>query len=285
MRYRNPRIPEGINTSDRHPLREFLLLAGGALLLVVVLGWLLGLFGGELARRLPFEYEAALVPDAMLDSDATPALQGYLDDIAARVSTQMGLPDDIQVRLHFSGGDTFNAFATLGGNVLLYRGLVERLPHENALTMLIAHEIAHVAHRDPIVGIGRGAAIQLVSGLLFGDPNLAVLGNAGIYTQLHFSREMERDADAAALEVVSAIYGHVAGAGDLFTVIRREREAIGSGEPLAIFSSHPLDRQRLQAIDALARERAWSTEGAITPLPEAFADWMAASVGGDATQR
>ena len=53
MKYRNPQIPEGINVSDRHPLKELLVLAGGALLLLVLLSWLLGQFGGRLARLLP----------------------------------------------------------------------------------------------------------------------------------------------------------------------------------------------------------------------------------------
>ena len=277
MKYSNRQIPEGINTSDQHPLKEFLVLAGGAVLLIVVLAWLLGQFGGRLARLLPFEHEVALVPTGLLSSDAGPELQSYLDELSMRVTGQMDLPESMPIHLHFSGGDTFNAFATLGGNVLLYRGLVEKLPHENALAMLIAHEIAHVVHRDPIVGIGRGAAIQVVVGLLLGNPNLGVLGNAGIYTQLHFNREMERAADAAALAAVDGLYGHVAGADDLFKVMQAERVASGAGEMPAIFSSHPLDRRRLQAIDELSRERGWSTIGQTTPLPPAFAAWMQAA--------
>ena len=179
------------------------------------------------------------------------------------------------MRVHASGDDTFNAFATLGGHVLLFRGLLEALPNENALVMLMAHEIAHVRHRDPIVSIGRGAAIQLVVGLLFGDPNLAALGRAGIYTQLHFNRDMERSADADALRAVYAIYGHVAGAADLFSLIQQKRRHAGRGEPPAIFSSHPLDRQRLDAIADSVRQNGWADTGKVTPLPDAYPTWMA----------
>lgn len=285
MKYSNRQIPEGINTSKEHPLKEFLILAGGAMLLIVVLAWLLGQFGGRLARLVPFEHEVAFAPTELLDSDAGPALQSYLDDLTARITAQMALPEPMQIHVHFSGGDTFNAFATLGGNVLLYRGLVEKLPHENALAMLMAHEIAHVVHRDPIVGIGRGAAIQVVAGLLLGNPNLGVLGKAGIYTQLHFNREMERAADEAALTAVNGLYGHVAGANALFKVMQAERVASDTGEAPAIFSSHPLDQRRLQAIDDLSRERVWSTIGQITPLPAGFATWVrAASSSADADE-
>jgi predicted Zn-dependent protease len=275
VKYRNPQIPEGINVSDRHPLKELLVLAGGALLLLVLLSWLLGQFGGRLARLLPFEQEAALAPVSMLSSDAGPELQAYLDRLGGRLRAQMAMPDAMQIHLHVGGGDTFNAFATLGGNILLYRGLLERMPHENALAMLLAHEMAHVEHRDPITGIGQGAAIALVTGLLLGDPNLAVLGSAGLYTQLHYTREMEREADIAALEAVQGLYGHIDGARDLFEVIHAQRDSSGREELPAIFSSHPLDQQRIEAISELAHARVWSEAGETTPLPPAFGRWMA----------
>ncbi|MGB5568464.1 MAG: M48 family metalloprotease, partial [Sedimenticolaceae bacterium] len=141
MKYRNPPIPEGINVSDRHPLRELLSLAGGALVLLVLLSWLMGQFGGRLARLLPFEHEVALAPVSMLRSDAGPELQAYLERLSTRVSEQLDLPSGMQIHLNLDGGDTFNAFATLGGNIVLYRGLLECLPHENALVMLLAHEM------------------------------------------------------------------------------------------------------------------------------------------------
>lgn len=274
MKYRNPSIPEGINVTDRHPLRELATLLGTAVLLIALLSWLLGQFGGHLARLLPFAYEQSMVPVSLLASDAPPALQAYLDTLGTRVAAQMDLPAEMAVHLHFSGGDTVNAFATLGGNILLFRGLVEHLPNENALAMLLAHEIAHVLHRDPIVGIVQGAAIGVMLSLLVGNPDLSVLGSTGLYTQLHFSRAMERDADAVALAAVYGVYGHLAGAGELFDAIQAQRQRMGNGETPAIFSSHPLDQQRLQAITDIAQEKGWSTDGKITPLPAEFSRWM-----------
>ena len=277
MKYRNPQIPEGINVTKRHPLKELFVLLGGALLLIVVLSWVVAQFGGELARLVPFEYEQALAPDALLDSDAGSELDTYLAQLSERLQKQMAIPDEIAIKVHFSGDGAFNAFATLGGNVLLYRGLVEQLPHENALAMLLAHEIAHIVHRDPIVGVGRGVGIQLVLSTMLGNPDLSVLGNAGLYTQLYFNRDMERAADAAALGAVHGLYGHVAGAKELFEVIKAERDRVGDGELPAMFSSHPLDQERLDAIAQLAEENAWSRSGTTTPLPASFVDWMKAA--------
>lgn len=156
MKHNNPQLPEGINTSGRHPRKEFALLAAGALLLLVFPAWLFGEFGGRLARLVPFESGVRLVPDGMLGSVAGAELQQYIDGLAARIATEIQLSDEMVVKVHVSGAETFNAFANLGGNVLLYRRLLEKLPHENALAVLIALETAHVLHRDP----GRRRAAQ-----------------------------------------------------------------------------------------------------------------------------
>ncbi len=277
MKYSNPQIPEGINVSHRHPLKELLILLGGALVLVVFLSWILAEFGGRLARLVPFEQELSMAPDSLLSSDAPPALQRYLDDLAQRLQTQMDLPEGMTIKLHLSGSDPVNAFATLGGNVLLFRGLVEKLPNENALAMLLAHEIAHVQHRDPIAGVGQAAAVQTMLSLLFGNADLSILGSAGLHTQLSFNRDMERAADAAALAAVYRVYGHLAGANDLFATIQAERRRTGDGEAPAFFSSHPLDQERLDAIVATAKANDWSTEGEVTPLPAQFSRWMRAA--------
>ncbi len=274
MKYSNPQIPEGINVSDRHPLKELLILLGGALVLVVVLSWILAEFGGRLARLVPFEHELSMAPDSLLSSDAPPALQRYLDDLAQRLQTQMDLPEGMTIKLHVSGSDSFNAFATLGGNILLFRGLVEKLPNENALAMLLAHEIAHVQHRDPIAGVGQTAAVQTMLSLLFGSADLSILGSAGLHTQLSFNRDMERAADATALAAVYRVYGHLAGANDLFAAIQAERRRTGDGESPAFFSSHPLDQERLDAIIATAKANGWSTDGSVTPLPSQFSAWL-----------
>ena len=91
---------------------EFAVLAGGALLLIVVAGWLLGQVGGGLAR-LPVRKGDGAGAAALLVNDAGPELQACLDRLAVRLVQHIGSADGMQVQVHFSGGDTFNAFATL----------------------------------------------------------------------------------------------------------------------------------------------------------------------------
>jgi beta-barrel assembly-enhancing protease len=281
MRYRNPTLPEGINTSQVHPLREFALLSLGALALIGALALALGYFGGHLSRWLvSVETEAAWGESLREQLDETvtpPPLRHYLDGLEARVAAVMPQPAGMHIKLLYSDGDTVNAFATLGGTIMLYRGLLELIPHENALVMLIAHEMAHAESRDPIVSIGSAIGIQAAVSLLLYGSDATPLQNAGFFTQLAFSRDMEQAADVAALQALEEIYGHVSGADDLFRLIQSERREKGDGEPPAFLSTHPLDEKRIQSIARIARERGWRRGLPTTPLPAEFKTWLDAA--------
>ncbi len=272
MEYRNTQPPEGINVSHTHPLKELVLLLGGAILIIVVLSLVLSHSMGYLARFIPFEKEVALTRDLDLGSETPPALQRYLDALTARIGRAMELPPGMRLQVHYSNDATLNAFSTLGGHLMLYRGLLEKMPNENTLAMLIAHEVAHVKHRDPIRAIGSGAALQILLALTIGRTNADVLANAGSFTLLSFTREMESAADAAALQTLDRLYGHVGGATRLFEVINKARDGM---ELPAFFSTHPLDEQRIRALREMATANGWPLKGPLTPLPAGYRGWLA----------
>jgi hypothetical protein len=60
MHYENPKIPEGINVSTEHPLKEFAQLLIGALVVVVILATALALLAEHLVRYVPFEMEVEI---------------------------------------------------------------------------------------------------------------------------------------------------------------------------------------------------------------------------------
>jgi predicted Zn-dependent protease len=271
MEYSNPQIPEGINTSQQHPLREFLLLSAGVLGLVLLLVLIVAMAGERLATWIPFRAEVALAEPYL--AQLAPLEQQedgrYLQRLAERLTAGMELPDGMDITVHYLEGDTVNAFATLGGHVVIYQGLLEKLPHENALAMVLAHEIAHIKLRHPIRSLGRGVSVALLLNAItgFGDRQAAagLLGEAGLLTLLRFSREQERLADREALAAVQRLYGHVAGAVDLFEMLEGERRH--GVEPPQFLSSHPLDRDRIESMQRLALEMGWPAEGEVSPLP------------------
>lgn len=282
MKIRNAPVPEGINVSKHNPLIEFFLLGGSLALGAALIGLVLIFAAGSLARYTPVEWEVALAEAVFAELQADsglapdPAEAAALEELralAARLTPHMALPEGLPVTVHFLDDDTVNAFATLGGHVFIFRGLVERLESENALAMVMAHEIAHVARRDPAAALSGAIALQLALAVVLGSASESVHGlitGPNALMLLAFGREAERQSDRAALAAVARLYGHVGGAGDLFALLQAEAARQGADDPPAIFSTHPLSQDRIEAIGRTAAERGWPHEGALTPMPKAL---------------
>ena len=269
MRLENPKIPEGINTSPDHPLKEFVWLLGGVVLVIVIAVGVLSLMAQFLAARVPFRYETELASYFQDSTAERSEIGDYLQEIADRLARAQSLPADMHVTVHFADESVVNAFATLGGHIVIYRGLIEKMPSENALAMVISHEVAHIKHRDPIVALGRGAVIGIALAALAGisAESIAetVVGKAGLLTALTFSREQESRADATALAALVAVYGHAAGATDVFNLFADIRNENLVHMPVFL-STHPDPQNRIESIEQQIVQHGWSTDEAIRPL-------------------
>ena len=270
MKYRNPVIPEGINTTQTHPLKEFVYLSimviGGVFLittlLVISIDWA--------AEYIPFEFEASIA-NSISDKIETEnnELDHYLQSVADNIIPQMNLPENMKITVHYVNEDVVNAMATLGGHVFVYRGLLEKLPHENALVMLLGHEIGHVKLRHPVKALGKGVVISLLYSLLLGESSDAAAGaisDASMLTLLSFSREQEEDSDEEGINVLDSYYGHVQGASSLFDVLKQKQQ--GAGTEPEFLNSHPDTENRIQHISAIAKQNHWMLEGNITKIPD-----------------
>ena len=131
--------------SREHPLKEFAILTGGVLLVVALAVGALAFFADALAQRIPFSYEAA-VASAYEDSlpAANPA-RDQLQALADRLGPVMELPEGMAITVHVVEKDIVNAQATLGGHVIIYRGLLEALPHETLIRQLARQNLANSA--------------------------------------------------------------------------------------------------------------------------------------------
>lgn len=276
MSYKNPKIPEGINVSKEHPLKEFVYLFVAAIGIVVVLVIVLSLSAEYLAPYVPFETEVAMsesLQDELKQLQTVGAeqmkIQAYLQALADKLAHSQKLPKNMHVTIHYVEDDLINAFATLGGHILIYRGLLEKLPHENALSMVMAHEIAHIKHRDPLISIGRGVTFMLVLSTItgFSDSGLVgeLLGQAGLVTTFSFGREQETSADLEAMDTLQQYYQHLDGAAALFEMLFTEE---GGFSPPAFLRTHPLTRDRIERIGRRAAAIQRSDNVKLVQLPQ-----------------
>ena len=271
MEYSNPEIPEGINTTREHPLKEFLILSGGILGLLLAVILLLLVVSEQLVRFIPIELEQELANKVITPSQDKSEQQLYLESLGAELSQYLALPETLNIRIHYVDDDVQNAFATPGGHIFIHRGLLEIMPHENALSMVIAHELAHHQHRHPLRAMGRGVIVGLflstISGIS-GDRLLSsFISSTGLITALSFSRDQEREADRSALQAVQQHYGHVSGAADLFTQLMNRVETNDAKTPLFL-STHPSGTNRIDTLERMAFENNWVMDAPTTDLVE-----------------
>lgn len=273
MRLKNPPIPEGINVSKQHPLKEFAWLLGTVALAMAVLVGTASLAAGYLARLIPFSYERELVQRFPSLAPAPSETRDYLQGLADRVAATQNLPEDMVITVHYKDEDVVNAFATLGGHVFLYRGLIERLGSEDGLAMVMAHEIAHIKHRHPVVALGRGLTTSIALSALVGFSGSGagerLIGDVSMLTTLSFSRGQETESDKTALQSVVDLYGHGAGAVALFELFL-EAQGERSAYAPELLSTHPHTEDRMEAVRAEAQTNGWDLIGKPTRLPQSL---------------
>lgn len=279
MSYVNPEIPEGINVSPGNPFRDFIVQGGAALIALVVLVWGIFQAGQLLGPLIPFSWEKqfselALREFPLTDSGAeAEARREVLQRLTDQLVPAMDLPEGMTITIHYSNEPVVNAFATLGGNIVIFEGLIERLPSENALSMVIAHEIGHVKNRDVVRGLSGSSLVTFIVGLATGDSGLAaeLVANIQLLTELQYSRHAEERSDREGVTALFGHYTHINGYQQTFDALEDWLHDIGGQDrqPPEFLRSHPDTRVRVAKIEAFAGEKGWPTQGELTPLRQA----------------
>lgn len=302
MQFENRQPDEGINAQPDHLGREAIWLIFGAIGCVILLVVLADLGARWLAPRLPFSLELALAErmegePAKLSTEER-AANAALQNLADRLRGPLAMPDDITVQVRVDDSEVLNAYATVGGRIVIHRGLLRRLQGEHELSALLAHEMAHVQHRHVASSLGRGLAIGLVLTVVSADAGgqaaSVLLEQTGGLLMRGYGRDHEREADASAMRAAAALHGHVGGVIGLFERIasaRDERPGCDADEELSPpdepdkrsravptwLSTHPTDEDRTEAARTWARENGVPVSGAAPAMPPALLAWARAA--------
>ena len=274
MQYSNPKIPEGINTSKINPLKEFIVLSSGIIITAFIVVFFLVTLVDLFADKIPFSWEKTIPISKVFSDKNKQAMPVYLQKVSQKVMQQMALPEGMEITLHYINDDTVNAFATLGGHIFLFRGFLEKLNNEDELSMVIAHEIAHVKYRHPILSLSHGVVVSVVLSLLgSSSDNVAgsMLGNSSTLTVMHFSRGFEYQSDQAAVNALIKIYGHAQGAIGLFDVFNNE---VSTTQHVEFLNTHPLTENRISKTNAIIMQTSIGGDEFTTPLPLDFVSWL-----------
>ena len=241
-------------------------LVGGSVAGLVAAALLLDAMPRLAAPLIPAAWEnrfGDLVEAVLLHNRRTcagAAGQRALEKLVARLRAASGI--EPAVRIAVLDDPMVNALTLPGGRVLVMRGLIDKAQDGAELAGVIAHELGHVAHRDPTTLLLRQLGIGFIAASLGWNDALA---NAGGIAQdlmtLSYSRRAETAADAAGEAYLNRAGLRADGLGRFFAHV----EATAGHGPIALLATHPPTEER-------RAHATRSTDGA-APLSEA--EWAA----------
>lgn len=161
--------------------------------------------------------------------------------------------------------ETLNAFATPGGYIYVYTGLIKYLDEEDHFAGVLAHEVAHADRRHSIRQLQRDYGIALLLSVALGnDPGIVqqiAAQLAGSLTGLKFGRDAETEADNMSVDYLGGTdYYACDGAAGFFIKLEQEaQQQVGIPEFL---STHPNPGNRVQNIQKMAAQKGCSTSSA-----------------------
>lgn len=252
-----PKLPQtNDNVTPSSPLKEFFVLVGGLLGIVVGIYIVLGLLVDFVVPRISLETEqriagffSQLTDASEKASERVDYLQSLADQLEARCAP---LPYDIKVYVYEN--EIANAVALPGGTIVVFSGLLEKMTTENELAFVMSHELGHFYHRDHLRVMGRSVIFMALSALLLGsDSNIGgILAQSVGVTEMGFSRVQETRADEFGVTSVNCRYGHMGGAIDFFEKMKHAEDPTRFGQ---YFASHPDMAERIKHILDFGREK------------------------------
>lgn len=177
-----------------------------------------------------------------------PAGRAALDTLVAPLAAQLTLRNPVRVRVINSR--LVNALALPGGQILLFRGLLDFAQGPNEIAGVAAHEMGHLKLDHPMTLViqqsGTAFVIGLVLGDIFGGSAVAVAGTGILDTA--FSRDAESAADAEAVTLMTKAGLDVHPLGAFFARLSASR--LDGDLAIAFLRSHPSSDERARLIAA-----------------------------------
>jgi Zn-dependent protease with chaperone function len=237
-------------------------IAAGAIafVLVLVVGYRYGipLVAGVVANQVPAGVTERLSTEvlAILDRqlfEATEVPQERQDEIA-RAFSRLELPSEdtsARYRLVFRKSELLgaNALALPSGTIVITDGLMTLAEDDREILGVLAHEAGHVDRRHGLRNVLQNSIVGLVVAWFIGDVSTIAAAAPTALIEANYSRELEREADTYAVEVLRANDISVRHLAD---ILRRLDEKSGHGDAagaLRYLSSHPATSERLQRLD------------------------------------
>jgi beta-barrel assembly-enhancing protease len=152
--------------------------------------------------QLGQEEDQQIVESSVIETD--PLLNAYVSGVAENLWGQVARKD-VPYSIKIIKDDDINSFATMGGFVYVYEGLVDFVQSDDELASVIGHETGHIERRHVITENSKAQILNILFGIasIFSPLiyNFGGLAEAGLMAKV--SRENEIQADRYGLQLMS----------------------------------------------------------------------------------
>ncbi len=249
-----PNLRKGVNPQG-YLRRRAAIVAGAAVALMLVFAFMIPRFAGPLAIFVPVAWEEALgrqVADLVeFQFDYCEAARGHaaMEGLMNRLASVTDAPYDFAV--HVLDVDAVNAFATPGGRIYVFKGLLEKAESADEVAGVLAHEIGHVVHRHSTEATIRQLGFSMILQGLVGEGSnlIGLAADVGtLIVELSYSREAEAEADETAVDILNAADLNGDGLARFFERVAEMEEESDVPDFGAYLLSHPAPAERKAAV-------------------------------------
>ena len=249
-------VDHDVNVSPEHPLQDFAILVAGLAVFVAGLVGVAIFMSGHLAKSISLDKEVKLFESRNSKRKKAPdKIVKFVEELYRPY-----IPDDsVKLNVTVSISPQINAYASLGGQIILTNGLLKQTVTENELAFVVCHEIGHHYNRDVIQGVGANLIIAIAGTALGLD---GVLSNISQSLSVNsFSRQEETRADEFALDCVHKKYGHVAGSDHFFRRLQSQSFTPEDFLMFEVLSTHPFHEGRIEHLKSYSESKGYPLEG------------------------
>lgn len=196
----------------------------------------------ELGKEVKKEIASAPGQYPILSRSNNRELYNYVEGLRDKIlqTNQIRYKDEFVWEISIiDDPNTLNAFATPGGYIYIYTGLIKFLDSEDQLMGVMGHEMAHADRRHSTRQLTKSLGVSILLDAALGERN-AVEQIVGQLAGLKFSRSHESEADEYSVKYLCNTAYNSDGAAGFFVKLQ------GQPTPPEFLSTHPSPANRIE---------------------------------------
>lgn len=248
-------IEDNVNVSKTSDLKEFFILLGGLIAVVLFIVFVCNIFANIFITNMSDETQMKIErlladekQDDVLDKKYSKPFNTLLNARKLIVSYDKDLQNKSSFPIIVKEHDAFNAWITPTGTIYFTTALLKENLSDEELIFVLAHELGHYKHRDHLKSVSRNLIIVSVCNIIFGQESRQLQKAVSKITNieaLSHSRNQERHADEYASYISKKMFGNNNGGIKFMNRLLKSEEL---PEFIFYFSTHPSTQERIRLL-------------------------------------